>query len=86
MFYVYIIKSKKSNRLYTGFSTDLKQRVEDHNNGKSSYTSKSRPWKLVYYEAYLSKEDAQKRERNLKLRSNASLQLRKRIKQSINEG
>ena len=86
MFYVYIIKSKKSNRLYTGFSSDLKQRVKDHNSGKSPYTNRMRPWKLVYYEAYLSKEDAQKRERNLKLRSNASLQLRKRIKQSINEG
>jgi len=85
MYYVYIIKSKKNGRLYTGYSTDLKQRIAEHNQGKSSYTSKLVPWNLVYYEAYLSKDDAQKRERSLKLRSNASLQLRKRIKQSINE-
>ena len=72
--------------MYTGYSSDLKQRVADHNGGKSAYTRNLRPWVLVYYEAYFSKSDAQHREKSLKLRSNANVQLRKRIKDSINEG
>jgi len=86
MFYVYILKSKKDNRLYTGFSSDLRQRVAEHNNGKSSYTRNFRPWKLVYYESYLSKKDAEQREKNLKAIPNSGTQLRKRITNSINEG
>ena len=85
MHYVYILKSKRNGRLYTGFSADLRQRVKDHNEGKSAYTRNNRPYVLVYYEAYASVDDARKRERGLKLRSNASLQLRRRIQTSINE-
>ena len=86
MYYVYILKSKKDSRLYTGFTTDLRQRVAEHNNGKSSYAKNFRPWKLIYYEAYLSKKDAQQREKNLKIIPNSSTQLRKRLTNSINEG
>jgi len=85
MHYVYILKSKKNGRLYTGYSSNLRQRLFDHNSGKSPYTKNNRPYVLVYYEAYVSKDDAQKRERSLKLRSNVSLQLRLRIRSSINE-
>ena|SRR3989338_1549976 len=85
MHYVYLLKSKRNGRLYTGFTGDLKQRVLDHNGGKVPYTKNNRPYVLVYYEAYASRGDAQKRERSLKLRSNASLQLRRRIESSINE-
>jgi putative endonuclease len=86
MYYVYIIKSKKNSRLYTGYSSNLKQRMADHSSGKSAYTRNLKPWSLVYYEAYISKLDAKHREESLKLRSNANMQLRKRIKNSINEG
>ena len=86
MFYVYILKSKKDGRLYTGFTSDLRQRVAEHNGGKSSYTKNFKPWKLVYYEAHLSKKDAQQREKNLKMIPNSGTQLRKRIINSINEG
>lgn len=86
MFYVYLLKSQKNGRIYTGYSADLKQRVIDHNNGKSPYTKNNRPYRLVYYEAYASKSDAQKREKSLKLRGKSYAQLHKRISQSINEG
>ena len=86
MYYVYLIKSKKNGRVYTGYSEDLRQRLEDHNAGKSSYTRNNRPYVLIYYEAYLSREEAQKCECSLKLRSKAYAQLRKRISDSINEG
>ena len=85
MFYVYLIKSEKNSRIYTGFTSDLKQRFTDHNNGKSPYTRNNRPYRLVYYEAFASKADAQKREKSLKLRSNTYAQLRRRISQSMNE-
>ena len=85
MYYVYLLRSLKNDRVYTGYTSDLKQRVIDHNNGKSPFTKNNRPYKLVYYEAFASKSDAQKRERSLKLRGKASAQLRKRISDSINE-
>ena len=85
MFYVYCIKSEKNGRCYTGYTTNLKQRFVDHNSGKSTYTKNNRPYTLVYYEAYRNKSDAQKRERALKLRSNAYMQLRRRIAFSLNE-
>ena len=85
MHYVYILKSKKNGRLYTGYTTNLKQRFRDNNQGKSKYTKNNSPYVLVYFEAYTSKDDAQKRERGLKLRSNAYIQIRGRIKSSIHE-
>ena len=85
MYYVYLIKSEKLNKVYTGYSEDLRERFKAHNSGKSEYTSRGIPWKLVYYEAYESKEDAQNREKSLKLRSKAYAQLRKRISKSVNE-
>ena len=85
MYYVYLIKSDKLDKIYTGYTEDLKERMRKHNSGGSDYTSRGMPWKLVYYEAYASKENAQKRERSLKLRSKAYAQLRLRIQKSIHE-
>ena len=59
MHYAYVIRSIKNRRLYYGYSSDLKQRIEDHNRRKGgSYSSKNAPFELIYYEAYKSKEDA----------------------------
>lgn len=66
MYYVYILKSLKDNKLYVGYSTDLKQRVNFHNEGLNKSTKFRRPLKLIYYEAYLSENDARKRELFLK--------------------
>lgn len=66
MFYVYILQSLKDKKLYTGFSEDLRKRVEIHNNGLNVSTRHRRPLKLIYYEAYLDESDARKRERFLK--------------------
>ena len=83
MFYVYIIKSMKNSQLYLGSTNDLRRRLAEHNSGLSAYTKKYIPYTLVYYEAYLSEEDARKRESNLKLRANALNQLKKRIVASL---
>lgn len=64
MFYVYVLYSLKSKRLYKGITSDLDQRFREHNNGiGGSYTKKNRPFKLIFYEAFLSKKDALKQEK-----------------------
>jgi len=76
MFYVYVLKSKKDNLLYTGSTKDLKHRFKLHNEGKVPSTKNRTPLELIYYEAYKSEIDAKVREKNLKLRSNALTQLK----------
>ena len=83
MFYVYIIKSKKDGNLYLGSTNDLRKRVKKHNEGLVFSTKSRKPFELVYYEAYKSEKDARKREKSLKLRSNAFTQLKKRIQNSL---
>ena len=63
MWYVYVLKSKKNSRLYTGFTSNLKIRLEQHNMKCGGvYTSKNGPFDLIYYESYKDKRDATKAE------------------------
>ena len=66
MFFIYILKSLKDEKLYVGFTNNLKRRLNNHNKGKVFSTKSRCPFGLIYYEAYLSKEDAQKREKFFK--------------------
>jgi putative endonuclease len=66
MYYTYVLKSQKDNKMYTGFTKDLKLRFEQHARGKVQSTKHRRPLELVYYEACLSEEDAMRREKYLK--------------------
>lgn len=66
MFYVYDIQSEADFGLYIGMSSDLRRRFLEHQNGESRSTKARRPWKLIYYEAYLEKQDAEGREVFLK--------------------
>lgn len=83
MFYVYVLKSKRDFQFYTGSTNDLKRRFKEHNDGKVFSTKYRRPFEITYYEAYRSELDARKRESNLKLRSRAFSQLKKRIQNSV---
>jgi len=70
MFYVYIIQSKNySNQFYTGFSENIKNRLKGHNQGKSVYTNKFRPWKLIYFCYFANKKKALNFEKYLKTAS-----------------
>ena len=62
MYYTYILKNKKSGRFYTGSINDLRKRLKLHNDGKSNFTKKDKPYDLIYYEACKEKEDAFARE------------------------
>jgi len=83
MFFVYILKSKKDGNLYIGYTSDLRKRFKKHNLGLVRSTKSRRPWHLVYYEAYALRQDATKREGNLKLRAKALRQLLIRIKNCL---
>ncbi len=83
MFFVYILKSDKDGKLYFGYTTDLRKRIKEHNLGLVSSTKSRIPFRCVYYEAYVSKGDATKREHNLKLRAKSLRQLTLRIKASL---
>jgi putative endonuclease len=82
VFYVYLLKSLKNSDLYIGYTTDLKRRFSDHNNGFVRATKPNLPWKLIYYEAYFAKNDATKRERQLKMHK-AKEDLKKQLKYSL---
>ena len=63
MYYTYVLMSLKNKRLYVGSTDDLKRRVVEHNSGiGGKYTRDNRPFKLIFYEAFLSKEDATRQE------------------------
>jgi putative endonuclease len=83
MYYVYILKSLKDHMLYIGSTNNLEKRFKDHNKGKVFSTKSRIPFEIIYHEAYKAESDARKREQNLKLRSRAHAQLKKRIKESL---
>jgi len=65
MFYVYFV-FLNDNKIYKGITNNLKRRINEHELGKVASTKNKRPIKLIYYEAYLFKEDALRREKYLK--------------------
>jgi putative endonuclease len=80
MFYfVYVLLSEKDNRLYTGYSCDLKKRIELHNKGKVESTKERRPLRLIYFEGCLNQQDASRREKYLKS-GNGKIFLKNRLK------
>ena len=67
MFYVYLLESESSlGQRYVGLTVDLKQRLHDHNAGKSKHTSKFIPWRVVTYVAFSNRLAAASFERYLK--------------------
>lgn len=67
MFYVYLIESVSSHeQRYVGMTTDLKRRLQEHDAGKSSHTSKFKPWRLITYVAFSDRAKAESFERYLK--------------------
>lgn len=66
MYYVYVLKSKKDQNYYIGYTSNLDRRIEEHNKGVSKSTAHRRPFELVYFEASKSSKDAMHREKYLK--------------------
>jgi putative endonuclease len=66
MFFTYVLLSEKDGRFYIGYTNSLARRVEEHNKGLVSSTTKRRPLMLIYYEACLNEYDAIGREKYFK--------------------
>jgi putative endonuclease len=66
MHHLYILFSQSLNKFYVGHTSDLSERIERHNRGGDKFTSKGQPWNLVYSEKFQTKEEAHKREREIK--------------------
>ena len=67
MYHVYILRSKKNNKFYVGYSENYTRRADEHNSGKVKSTKNNRPWEIYYCEKYLNERDAIKREKQIKL-------------------
>lgn len=66
MNYTYIVECSDGS-LYTGWTNDLEKRLKAHNDGKGAkYTKSRRPVVLAYYEEFQTKEEAMRREWEIK--------------------
>ena len=66
MYYIYVIRNKISKRFYTGFTKDLRKRIDEHNKNKVFSTKNRGENELIYYEGCMNIEDARNREKYLK--------------------
>jgi len=68
MFFTYIIYSKSVDKYYVGHSENLNLRLQRHKEGSTRFTSQTDDWELMYYETFLTKSEAMKRENEIKKR------------------
>ena len=66
VWYVYILKCGKINRYYTGHTENLERRLKEHNNGKTQSLRAYLPVRIIYTEEFSTKQEAFRRERQIK--------------------
>jgi len=67
MYFTYVLYSKEHSKIYIGFTSNLESRFKSHNElATKGWTIKYRPWKILFYEEYSSKNEAITREKSLK--------------------
>jgi len=66
MFYVYVLRSKKTGRRYVGSCADVDDRLRRHNAGESNATRHGIPWALLHFEEFVTRSAAVRRERYYK--------------------
>jgi len=70
---MYVLKSGKDGTYYIGTTSDLTNRVCEHNFGRTGYTKSKRPWNLMYHEDFETRGLAMIREKQLKRIKNRSI-------------
>ena len=65
-YYVYVLRSLKDAKFYIGYTTDLRKRLQEHQEGLVASTRPRAPFELIFFEAYRNKYDAVRREKYLK--------------------
>jgi putative endonuclease len=84
MCYVYLLRSvSHPTETYTGLTCDLRQRLNQHNCGQSTYTRKFMPWELMFYAAFQDEVAARKFEKYLKSASGRAF-AQKRLMNRVN--
>ena len=71
---VYILYSKNLDVYYKGFTQNLEQRLEDHLEGKSNFTSNAKDWILMYNKEFKTKKEALIEEKRLKKLNRLSIE------------
>jgi putative endonuclease len=79
-YYIYVLRSLKDGKNYTGYTKNLKLRFEQHTNGEVESTMNRRPLVLIYFEGCLDQQDATHREKYLKTHY-GKMYLKNRLKQ-----
>ena len=65
-YFLYILKSKSIDKYYVGISQNPKLRLEYHNTIERGFTSRYRPWEIVYKQEFNSKKEASAIEQKIK--------------------
>ena len=65
-YYTYILHSQKLSKYYVGYSDDVENRLKKHLTNHKGFTGKAKDWIVVYTESYTTKEEARKRELQIK--------------------
>lgn len=65
-YFVYVLESYIDGRLYKGQTSDIEKRIIEHNSGKTKSTKGYKPWKLVYFETFETRDEAVIREKYFK--------------------
>ncbi|HPN15473.1 MAG TPA: GIY-YIG nuclease family protein [bacterium] len=85
MWYFYILQSlQQDNYFYKGSTNDLDRRLRQHNDGEVTSSRVNRPYRLVYYEAYINEFAARMRESSVKKNGNIATPLLRRVRESLN--
>jgi putative endonuclease len=66
MYYLYIIKSLKHPKTYTGITDHVERRLKEHNSGYSQFAKRYKPWKMIHLEEFSDREKARKKEKYFK--------------------
>jgi len=66
MYFVYILKSQKNCKYYTGSTNNISNRLRCHNSGRNKSTKSGVPWIIVYKEEFQTAKEAYKREMQIK--------------------
>ncbi len=81
--YVYVLRSKRDGKFYIGSTNDLKRRLQQHQRGENTSTSKRLPVELIYFEGHRSKNDALRREKYFKT-TKGKITLRQILREALN--
>ncbi|WP_163410047.1 GIY-YIG nuclease family protein [Flavobacterium ajazii] len=66
MFYTYILYSETLDKYYIGSCENIQKRLNDHLNGRSTFTKTAKDWVLKYFENFQTRPEAVRRELEIK--------------------